>query len=218
MEALVGFAAGLVTSVPMLGPVVLMLIGDGLGNGLGGASRGRAWLAFALAAALSEGVHVALAVFGVAPALLARPEVSVWARVGAGVFLVVMGGLAWRGRAGSTRLLPEHAGPAAALGAALVVPNPGFLVAWVATLAFLGERGWLGAMGAEGRGAGGVVAGVVFVGGAVLGVTVWFVAVRGLAVRLGGRVEGRVRGVRRVLAVALIGCGVWLVGTGIAAS
>jgi threonine/homoserine/homoserine lactone efflux protein len=224
MEALVGFLAGLVTSVPMLGPVVLMLIGDGLAGRSGPeadtseSSRGpdvrggRAWLAFALAAALSEGVHVALAVFGVAPALLAQPEIRVWARVAAGVLLVVMGVLAWRAQATSTRLLPERAGPAAVLGAALVLPNPGFLVAWVATAAFLAERGWLGGVG---PGADGWMAGVAFVVGAVLGVMVWFVAVRGLAVRVGARVEGRVRGVRKTLAVALIGCGAWLVGTGL---
>lgn len=211
MEALVGFLAGLVTSVPMLGPVVLLLIGDGLG----GTSRGRAWLAFALAAAICEGVHVALAVFGVAPVLLARDEVRVWARVAAGLFLVVMGVIAWRARASDARVMPDSAGRAAALGAALVLPNPGFLVAWVATLAFLGERGWVGDGGASGGpdGAGGVA----FVVGAVLGVMAWFVAVRGIAGRIGARFQRRTVGVRRVLAVGLVACGVWLVGTGLAA-
>lgn len=84
------------------------------------------------------------------------------------------------------------------LGVVLVLLNPGFLVTWVAVIAALSDwaaSGW----------------GLPFVGGAVLGVLVWFAIVHALARRIGPRLEARLTQVRTIVALTLALLGLWLV-------
>jgi len=196
-ELVVGFLCGLVSSIPMLGPVVLLLFAAGAGREL---VVGRA---LALGAAASEGAHVAAAVFGIGPVLLAEPVVAIGARVVSGVVLMALAWVAWRGRAGEPtrgRVLPTRGAAAFGLGVALVLPNPGFLVVWVAIV------GWLPTAGLAARPGG------AFVGGAVVGIGLWFAVVMWASARWGAAVitrHGQV--VRRALAIALFGFGAWAV-------
>jgi threonine/homoserine/homoserine lactone efflux protein len=201
LEAALGFVAGLVTSVPMLGPVVLLIFSAGVEAHLTAVRREA--LALALGAALAEGVHVALAVFGVAPLLLARPEIAVGLRLLAGLALIALALVAWRARAAGRALMVRSRPRAFVLGVLLVLPNPGFLVTWVAVLAFAeahGQAGW----------------GVPFVVGAVLGIAVWFFSVYRLAWRLGPRIASRLTQLRVLVAAGLALLGLWLVAAALA--
>ncbi len=164
IEVGLGFLSGLLTSIPMLGPVVLLLLASGLHTSAGAR---REALALALGAALAEGGHVALVVFGVAPQLLALPGVAVWARVVSGVLLIGIAVVAWRTRA-QPRVFEEMGiGRAFVLGLGLVALNPGFTLTWLAVVAAL--------HGVEGGG---------FVVGAVVGI------MTGRAGGAGGRGRG----------------------------
>ncbi|MCC6623576.1 MAG: LysE family transporter [Deltaproteobacteria bacterium] len=198
-ELLVGLVAGLVSSIPMLGPVVLLLFTAGAGREL---AAGRA---LAAGAALSEGAHVTLAALGLGPLLLSEPTVAIGLRLGSGVVLIGLALIAWRaapppGDRATRRALPSRPIAAFGLGALLVLPNPGFLVVWVAIVAWLGG-------GAE---AGLASPGLGFVAGAVLGVALWFWAVLVMSARWGPVViERHGRLVRRAVALALAGFGLW---------
>lgn len=187
-----GLLAGLLTSIPMLGPVVLLLFTAGLDG-----TKRRA-LALAAGAALAEGAHVALVVFGVAPRLLAVPGVAVWARLVSGVVLIAIAVVAWRTRAQPRVFEAMGAGRAFVLGLGLVALNPGFTLTWLAVVAALDD----------------VALGWSFVVGTVLGILAWFGIVVGLALRIGPGLAPRLVVVRAVVAVALAGIGLWLVVQG----
>src|SRR5262245_20791536 len=121
----------------MLGPVVLLLFSAGLDAR---DETRKAAHALAVGAALAEGVHVALAVFGLAPYLLARPEIAVGLRRVAGLALVALAVLAWRARAAERPFIAASAPRAFVLGATLVLMNPGFLVTWLAVLAVVSSH------------------------------------------------------------------------------
>lgn len=186
-----GFVAGLASSIPMLGPVVLLLLAAGSAREL---AAGRL---LALTAAASEAVHVALAALGLGPLLVREPWVSTGLRVVSGLVLITLAVLAWRGAradapATRTRALPRSPWAAAGLGVALVLPNPGFLVVWIAIVG-----------GLEGAG---IRPGVGFVAGAALGIAAWFALVLAAAARWGPRLaERHGRALRRVLALAFVG-------------
>ncbi len=199
-EAGLGFFAALLTSIPMLGPVVLLLFSAGVELHAGTSVATRPVRALAVGAALAEGVHVALVVFGLAPTLLARPEIAVWLRLVAGLALLGLAWVAWRARQSERPLAVRTPARAFLLGVTLVLLNPGFLVTWVAVVAAL-----------AGSLAPGATWGLPFVIGAVLGVLGWFAIVQTLAKRCGPRLHARLTQVRAVVALGLAGLGAWLV-------
>jgi threonine/homoserine/homoserine lactone efflux protein len=201
IDLLIGFCAALLTSIPMLGPVVLLLLSAGVERRADG-STGAALSppsALALGAALGEGVHVALVVFGLAPFLLSLPEIALWLRLVAGCALFALAFVAWRTRARPRPLIGVSAPRAFLLGAVLVLANPGFLLTWLAVIAFVATHG------AEPD------SGIAFTAGAVLGVLAWFAAVLHLARRLGPRLESRLSQVRALTALGLALLGLWLI-------
>lgn len=205
IELVVGVMAGLVSSIPMLGPVVLLLFTAGAEREL---ASGRA---LALGAALSEGAHVALAALGLGPLLLAEPAVAIGARLASGGVLLALAVIAWRsspmqGAVVQRRAVPRRPLAAFGLGALLVLPNPGFLVVWVAIVS------WLATAGLVDR------PGPMFVVGAVVGIAAWFTTVLAIASRRGAivmRRHGRL--VARGLALVLAGFGTWAIVGAIAA-
>jgi len=200
VEAAVGFLAALVTSIPMLGPVVLLLFSAGVEQrDAPSRSAARAVVALAIGAALAEGVHVALVVYGLGPPLLALPEIAVWLRLIAGLVLIGLAAIAWGARARERAFGVRSPLAAGGLGVMLVLVNPGFLVTWIAVVAavspYLADTG------------------VPFVVGAVSGVLAWFVIVHGLARRYGRRLAARLGQLRMLVALGLAGLGAWLVVT-----
>ncbi|MFO0748594.1 MAG: LysE family transporter [Myxococcota bacterium] len=208
MELLVGVVAGLVSSIPMLGPVALLLMAAGA------AGRLREGRALAAGAALAEGVHVTLVVLGLGPALMAQPSVAVGLRIASGAVLMALAALAWRSRARARAARADHLAeawrerrPAAAfgLGVALVLPNPGFLVAWLAVATVLADRSL-------------PAGGPLFVAGAIAGIALWFALLLGAAARWGPRLAARrPTALRLALALVLGAFGAWAFVAGLAA-
>jgi len=189
---LIGIVSGLLSSAPMLGPVALLLLAAGASQ------QRREGRALALGAALSEGVHVALVVAGLAPLLLAEPAIATGLRVVSGVVLLALAVVAWRKRSLTLRPLAPSPRRAFGLGVLLVLPHPGFLVVWLALVTFLAEQGF-------------APTSPLFVVGAVIGIGLWFMLLLWGAGRVGPTLVAR-RGalLARVLAIALGAFGMWI--------
>jgi len=83
--AIIGFLFGFVGSMPVAGPIALLVFGRGLEG------KGRAGLHIAIGAAVAESVYAYLAFWGFSELLETTPWLGVASRVGGAVILIALG-------------------------------------------------------------------------------------------------------------------------------
>ncbi len=139
MPVLYGFLFGFVGSIPVAGPISVVVFT------LGVAKQVKAGIAFSAGAALGEGLYACLALFGTAKALAQMPWLLRWAQ-GAGVIAVAAIGLHFllrRAAAIDEDARPTRTAPGRAFlaGLGLALANPTLLFTWTAASATLASAG-----------------------------------------------------------------------------
>lgn len=139
MPVLFGFVFGYLGSIPVAGPISVVVFTLGVGKKL------RAGLAFSAGAALGEAIYACLALFGTAKMLERVPWLVPWSRGVGGVVIAVLG-LYFLLRKPSDTTAEERRGlsaPGRAFGTGfgLAIVNPTFLFTWTAASATLVSAG-----------------------------------------------------------------------------
>jgi threonine/homoserine/homoserine lactone efflux protein len=161
---LAGSIMGFVGSMPIAGPVAVLVLERGL------IRRGREGLGVAIGAALAESVYAFLAYWGLGTVLHASPMLLRASRlVGAGVMITLGIYLATR------KSVPPvaEADPAPEgrkrrgflLGLSVTFLNPTIIVSWTMVTATVHSTGWV---------APGLISAIVFALGVGVGIVVWF--------------------------------------------
>ncbi|MEO8706480.1 MAG: LysE family transporter [Kofleriaceae bacterium] len=131
-QAALGLGLGFVTGMPL--GVINVAIVDSAAAG-----RRRFATGLGLGGAAADTIHAGLAFVGVGRLVTARPELVRWLAVAAAVLIIGYAVLAWRRRRGVVRVTSDDSRMVHGVttGAALTLPNPGALAAWVAVAASL---------------------------------------------------------------------------------
>jgi threonine/homoserine/homoserine lactone efflux protein len=195
----VAFAFGFLGSMPLAGPIAVMVVSRAARRAFGEA------LHLGLGAAAAEAVYAGVALWGFATLLARHPDVVPLSH---GVTAVVLGILGarfavWKPRPRKDR--HERRAGTLVVGFTVSAINPTLFVTWSAAVAFLFSKGL-----AKGLDASSWPAAVLFGLSAGAGVGAWFaVLVAGLR-RLEGKLPERVlTWTIRGLGVVLVGLGVW---------
>ena len=208
LALLVGAVMGFVGSMPIAGPVAVLVLERGL------VRRVREGLGIALGAALAEAIYAFLAFWGVGAALHASPRILPVSRlVGSGV-MITLGVYLGTRRAREHALeaeLPEPAGRKRRgflLGLSVTTVNPTIIASWTVVTATVHSTGWV---------LPGLPSAIAFDGGVGAGIVGWFVTMLRLLNRfqqgLAPRTVGRVLNVTGWLVVAIgVGLGVRPIG------
>jgi len=198
---LIGFAFGFLGSMPVAGPISLLVLHLGLAN------EGRRAFHLALGAALAEGAYALLAFWGLSAALARYPLLLPASRILGAVILLALGGamLARRPRGATPANQP---GPPAgrkrsfALGFLLTALNPTLIATWTAAVAALHATGLLAMDRAQA---------LPFAAAAGAGIVAWFATllwlVRRFRHRLGAAALARLG---RTLGAGLVLLGGWM--------
>lgn len=205
---LLGFALGWIGSMPLAGPVSILVVKRGL------AGRARCGIALAIGAALAETGWCAAALFGYG-ALLDR---WTWMRPAAGAIGgALIFGLGLRMLLGRTLVRDDPTGPEAprrswprefALGFSIVLVNVSVLLSWLGILAALHALGLNARLDAA-AGADPAYR-LSFVAGVPLGIVAWFAILLWLMGHTGTRLRGELIGrAVRVLGGLLCIAGTW---------
>lgn len=203
IAALLGFAFGFVGSMPVAGPISLLVFGRGLQD------RARSGAYLAAGAAIAESVYAYLAFWGFSELLAPYAWVELWSRALAAVLLTGLGIHFVRRRPPPPP--PPTAGDAPSkevghkrsfvLGFTITALNPTLMASWGAAVTTMHSFD-LVAFG-PGRA-------LPFSIGVCLGITSWFWLLLGLLARYRNRFhESTVDRVVRVMGVLLIGLGVF---------
>jgi len=125
-----GVGLGIVTGMP-LGVINVAIVDAAV------AKRRRYATGLGLGGGAADAVHATLAFVGVGRLLLARPDLLRGLAVAAAIAITTYAVVAWRRHRRAPEATPELATPGSlahgiATGAALTLPNPGALAAWVA--------------------------------------------------------------------------------------
>ncbi|MEM7244419.1 MAG: LysE family transporter [Acidobacteriota bacterium] len=139
---LAGLLTGFLGSIPLAGPVALLVAREGLA---GRVRRGRG---VALGSALGETLHALIGLLGLGRLLTQSPSALSFGRLGVGLLIIVVGALAWRhppdfGTARRSAPVSENARSAFALGFGMTAFNPTLLVTWGTVGALLRLQGWV---------------------------------------------------------------------------
>ena len=197
---LVGFAFGYLGSMPVAGPISVLVLHLGL------AHEGRRAFHLALGGALAEGIYALLAFWGLSTVLAAHPRLLPASRVLGAVILLGLGGAMLARRfQGAT---PASQAPAAGhkrsfvLGFLLTALNPTLVVTWTAAVAALHATGLLAMDRAQA---------LPFAAAASAGIGAWFATllwlVRRFRSRLGTATLARLS---RTLGAGLVLLGGWM--------
>jgi len=137
IAALIGFAFGFIGSVPVGGPIAVLVFTRGIEG------RFRSGVAIAAGAALAEGIYAFLAFWGFST-FLARYEIVVpISRAAAALILAVLGVLfvGKRQRPEGTAPPPENHGASVVLGFTITALNPTLIATWTAAVTTLFSTG-----------------------------------------------------------------------------
>lgn len=139
--AIVGVVLGFIGSMPVAGPIALLVLGRGLEN------RSRNGLALALGAAIAESVYAYLAFWGFGAVLSRYAWIEQVARFGAAVALVALGVHFYRRRkqAAAVTAPPANGGNKRnfVLGFAITLLNPTLIATWTFTVTTVYSLGLL---------------------------------------------------------------------------
>lgn len=172
---LVGLCAGFVGSIPIAGPVAVLVLETGLRN-----KRSDA-LQIAVGAALAEGICAALAFIGVTSLLSRFPSVLSVERV-VGAAVLVMVGVYFVVRKPKAEDSPQSKPSPRKwlLGLSITGLNPTILVTWTAVIAALHGAGLLSFQ---------LVHAIPFAVGVTCGVILWFTVLIAIVRKLGKRLS-----------------------------
>lgn len=136
LTALVAFAFGFIGSMPLTGPVAVMVFSASVQKRYGAALR------VGLGAALAEGVYAGIAFWGFATFLANRPAILPISHAVSAVVLAALGVYfaRWRPTAKKERHGREHHVKGLLLGFTVSALNPTLLATWSAAVAFLYSR------------------------------------------------------------------------------
>jgi threonine/homoserine/homoserine lactone efflux protein len=194
----VAFAFGFIGSVPLAGPIAVMVVSRAVQKHFGEA------LHIGLGAAVAEAAYAGVALWGFTTLLARHPAVDPVSHGVTAVVLIALGVrfAVWKPKPRRDR--HERRGGAIA-GFTLSALNPTLLVTWSAAVAFLYSKG-LG----KGLDTPSWLAALLFGVSAGAGVAAWFGALVALMRRLQGKLPERaLTWTVRVLGVALVGLGAW---------
>jgi threonine/homoserine/homoserine lactone efflux protein len=194
---LVGFLFGFVGSMPVAGPVSILVLERGL------ARRFRSGLLLAAGAAVAESVYAFLAFFGLSALLARYPAIVPVSQACGAVILLVLGvGLLRRRRTADAAATPRPATHGdAILGFTITALNPTFIATWTAAVTTLYGTGLVSASTANA---------LPFALSVCVGIVAWFAVLLGLVRRFGGKMSQRTIDVAvRVMGVMLLGIAVW---------
>jgi threonine/homoserine/homoserine lactone efflux protein len=165
LAVIAGAVMGFVGSMPIAGPVAVLVLERGL------VGRGREGLAVALGAATAESIYAFLAFWGLGAVLHAAPGILPISRlVGAGVMVGL--GIYLATRKSRPRSRDAH-GPEVAgrkrrgflLGLSVTFLNPTIIASWTVVTATVHSTGWVDT---------GAVSAIVFAAGVGTGIVGWF--------------------------------------------
>jgi threonine/homoserine/homoserine lactone efflux protein len=196
---LIGFAAGVVTGVP-IGPANVAVIDAAYRHTL------RRAIAVGIGGSVADGVYASLGVLGVTPMLRSNPAIPPLLYGVSGVILVVFGLLNARSRpvAPATSDVTKSPNPSKemwsgfSVGLALILVNPAAAITWVVIVgSFL-------------PGNPSTADGLAMTGGVLIGSFLWFAAVAILTHRGKHLLGERAVWIPRLIGIALMGYGVFL--------
>ncbi|MBI5481621.1 MAG: LysE family transporter [Deltaproteobacteria bacterium] len=193
----IGFLFGFVGSMPVAGPVSILV----LERGLSGRFRGGLYLA--AGAAVAESVYAFLAFFGLAALLARYPAVVPLSQAGGAVILLCLGvALLRRRRSSEVAVAPRPATHGdAVLGFTITALNPTFIATWTAAVTTLYGTGLVPAS---------TSLALPFSLSVCVGIVAWFAVLLSLVRRCGGRMSQRTVAIAvRVMGVMLLGIAVW---------
>ncbi|HEY3446787.1 MAG TPA: LysE family transporter [Myxococcales bacterium] len=198
LAALFGFAFGFFGSMPLAGPIAVLVFARGLSRAY------RSGAAIAAGSAIAESGYAFLAYWGMSElvsrfpvAVLAAKGVAVAILFGLGVAFVLKKAGTWAGSAGEDQQVRSSF----ALGLGITALNPTFLATWSAAVAVLHSTRLVPAT---------LVAAFPFALCAGAGIFVWFVLMLALLRRSEGKLRPEWVGwAMRAVGVALLGMGVW---------
>lgn len=160
--ALIGLLIGFVGSMPVAGPIAVLVFGHGLQN------RSRDALSLALGAALAESVYAYLAFWGFSAFLVRYPWIERAAHFGASVMFIVLGVYFYRKR----HMVPRENAAVATrkkrsflLGLTITAMNPTLIATWTFTVTTVYS---FGIVTFDARNA------LPFSAGALVGIVSWF--------------------------------------------
>jgi threonine/homoserine/homoserine lactone efflux protein len=191
-----GFGMSFVGTMPVAGPISLLVLARGLEG------RHRSGLLLAAGGAVGEGAYAALAWLGVGTLIPRFPVMLHASRVLAAVILVTLGLLFLLRRNPEQAPAPptDRGGGSFAAGLAIAVVNPTFLATWT---------GAVTVVHAAGAAASAWVA-PAFALGVAAGAVAWFWVLLTLVRRYSGRFRPQtLQATLRVLGAAMIGLGLW---------
>ncbi len=191
-----GFAFGFVGSIPVAGPISLLVVAYSL------QARYRDALALAAGGALAEGAYAALAFRGMSTLLARYPSALPWSRAAGAVVLTGLGIAFLRGHASSGERKPSASHRRSFLtGFGLTALNPTLLVTWTAATTTLYGTGLLSPDTATAT---------PFAIGAGAGIVSWFSVLILLLRRHHGVFKPDTLGrAVRAVGVVLLGFGLW---------
>lgn len=195
LTLLLGFAFGFIGSIPVAGPISLLVVAYSL------QARYRDALALAAGGALAEGAYAALAFRGMSVLLARYPQALPWSRAAGALVLLGLGVAFARGTMTSDRPPPASQGKSFFVGFGLTALNPTLLVTWTAATTTLYGTGLL-------RPDQATVA--PFAGGAAAGIVAWFAVLILLLRRHHGRLQpATIARIVRGVGILLIALGLW---------
>jgi threonine/homoserine/homoserine lactone efflux protein len=200
VAALLGFAFGFVSSIPIAGPIATLVFSRGLEG------RARSALYLAAGAALAEGGYAYLAFWGIAGFLTRYAWVEIASGIAAAAISTALGLHFLRSpNAEATRAQSDPGAPgrgAFLLGFTIAALNPALIMTWTAAVTAMYSLGLVRFEPA---------AALPFALGACAGITVWFAVLLGLVQRFRERLSDAALGrVRRAMGAILVALGIAL--------
>ncbi|MDR3673667.1 MAG: LysE family transporter [Holophaga sp.] len=206
LPLLIGFAFGFIGSMPVAGPISVLVLHLGL------AHQARHALFVAAGGALAEGLYALLAFWGLSAVLARYPMVLPVSRV-VGAFLLLGIGLAMllaRARAAAPRPQAPRRGNkrSFALGFLITALNPTLIITWTTAVTALNATGLLSMDRAQAP---------PFAAAVCFGIVAWFFTLLALVGRWRNQVSVHVlERLKRVMGTLLVGIGGWILVRGLA--
>ena len=173
IAALIGFAFGFLGSIPVAGPVSMLVFGRGLQD------RARSAMFLALGAALAESAYAFLAFWGFSALLAAHPWIEPICHGTAAVLLVALGlAFAWKKPEPELATAPSLAGDGKRsflLGFTITALNPTIILTWTGAVTMLQSSELVRFDGGHA---------LPFALGVCLGIGLWFALLLALLARL----------------------------------
>ena len=162
LAAVIGFLIGFLGSMPVAGPIAVLVVSRGVDG------RHRSGLSIAAGGALAEGVYACLAFWGFAEFLARYPVMIPVSRAVAVLVLTVLGVLFLRRKVTSQQAMPhrkEGWGGGFVLGFSITALNPTLIATWTAATTTLFSTGLVDFT---------PVTALPFGAGAIIGIVLWF--------------------------------------------